>query len=141
MHGAIKFRCTKNPFLQYYNGHHTEFNLFLLLSRADGPSDGGMTLTYDTTTLTSSGQEISYISGSLLVVTCNADCNEVCSYLWHKSSDTSSTLSSTANLTLPNLQLRDEGNYICTAINTRGSSTFSFSLLVTGVCVCVCVCV
>ena len=110
-----------------------------VLSGADGPADGGMTLTYDTTTLTSSGQTISYIAGSLLVVTCNADCNEACTYVWRKSPQTSSTLSSTANLTLPNIQLSDEGSYVCTAINTRGSSTTSFSLLVTGECVEVCV--
>ncbi|XP_070186761.1 cell adhesion molecule CEACAM5-like [Littorina saxatilis] len=96
-----------------------------------GPADGGMFLTYDSTNVSLTAQSISYISGSLLKVACIADCNPACNYTWHKSPDTSTYLSTSANLTLSNLQLADEGSYFCSANNTQGSSSFSFSLLVT----------
>ncbi|XP_050416203.1 hemicentin-2 [Patella vulgata] len=65
------------------------------------------------------------IVGSDLSVDCTSDCNPPCDIKWYKDGD---VLSNNKHINIPDLQLDDDGVYMCIASNTYGNRNTSFNI-------------
>ncbi|XP_069115889.1 cell adhesion molecule 1-like [Argopecten irradians] len=61
-------------------------------------------------------------------ITCTADCRPLCTFVWTRPDKTNFTASST--LSLWRLERSEHGTYICSAVNTYGEATLTYSIYV-----------